>query len=398
MNLNPVLSGNVKDCCGCGACISACPAQCIMMKNGTDGFKYPYINESKCIHCNQCRLACPVLSEKTESAIPIATWAAIANDKDIQISSSSGGVFALLAENVVKSGGCVYGAAFSNDFYSVHHIKVEDTSDLSALKTSKYLQSDTYGVYKDIKKKLMTGRKVLFSGTPCQTAGLRAFLGASEYDNLISVAVICHGVPSPKLWRKYLDYIVSSGDYRIKDINFRHKKNGWNNFGLYIKKENRKDYYKELSFDPYLQMFLQNICLRESCYQCFAKEKGSGADITIGDFWGISEVAPEMDDGLGTSLVLVHTKKGQEFYESIADCLIQKKVEYKDAIRNNTAYNTSVQRPTARDVFFEELNNMPWKCFEKKYANISFRKKLKRILNHFHMNRMPGLVKKVGRK
>lgn len=372
-----VLSEKNNLCCGCSACASSCPVNCVSMIENTEGFLYPEIDVTRCINCDKCKTVCPVLTNKRGTREPENTWAVIANDANIQVYSSSGGVFTLLAVVIIQSGGIVFGAAFTDDFHKVHHIGIEKIEDIERLRTSKYLQSDVEDSFVNIEEQLKAGRKVLFSGTPCQIAGLKSFLGQRKNDNLICVAIICHGVPSPKLWGRYLDHVAEKYAGNIKSVNFRHKKHGWKSFGLNMEIE-RNNYYKKMTSDPYMQMFLKNLCLRESCYQCSAKEINPGADLTLGDFWGVERVVPEMYDKMGTSLVIIHTEKGDNLFESISDHISRKAGDFDLAIRHNKAYSTSVRRPVLRDVFFRDLDGLSWKEFEKKYGNVEFRKWIKK--------------------
>lgn len=374
----PVLGKNEKACCGCGACASICPTKCIAMEKNMEGFSYPYIRIDECIHCHKCKSVCPILKTKDDKAIPIQSWAAISTDKEIQRSSSSGGIFTLLAEDILNEGGCIYGATFTDDFQQVYHTRIDDINDLYVLRTSKYLQSRTEGVFEDVEAQLKTGRAVLFSGTPCQIAGLKAFLRA-EYCNLISVAIICHGVPSPKLWEKYIEQISRKYRGTISSVNFRNKKYGWKKYGLQIKYKG-KEYYRKLAVDPYMQMFLRNICLRESCYLCNAKDNGPEADITIGDFWGVETIVPEMNNIMGTSLVLLHSEKGRKLFEKREAFMKCKQVDFDEAIKQNTSYFCSVKRPESRNWFYKDLEELPWKKFVNKYGRLSFRKRIKKTV------------------
>ena len=373
--MRPVLQNDSNKCCGCGSCASSCPVHCIHMAENNEGFFYPLIDPGLCIDCGRCKAVCPVLKCREEKSHVPEAWAVIAGNSEIQESSSSGGAFSLLATKILRSGGCVYGASFSQNFKAVQHIRIDQEIELGKIKTSKYLQSDTTGIYPDVQDQLNSGRFVLFSGTPCQIAGLRSFLG-KNYEKLICVEVICHGVPSPKLWKVYLEHITRGR--RISSVNFRHKKHGWKKFGMGIAGAG-KQYYRSLSDDPYLQMFLKNDCLRESCYHCMAKAC-SGADLTLGDFWGVEKVAAQFADSMGTSLVLVHTEKGKELFESIAGDMTRGLVDYDSAIKHNSAYYSSVKRPAERDAFFSDLDVLPWQTMVKKYVQPSISKKLKRQL------------------
>lgn len=218
--------GNKQNCCGCAACTQACPKHCITMVEDAEGFLYPDVELEKCVDCNMCQRVCPMLNKTDEDAPYTKAYAAYNLDEKERLQSSSGGVFSLLAKQVLREGGVVYGAAMSEDCTSACHIKAESPDDLVALRGSKYIQSSTEGVYQQIKNELDNRRKVLFSGTPCQIAGLKSLL-RTDYENLLCVGVICHGVPSSKIWRKYLSYRENRAGASARRTFFRHKYYGW---------------------------------------------------------------------------------------------------------------------------------------------------------------------------
>lgn len=276
-------------CCGCSACTNICPENCIIMTENSEGFRYPVIHREKCVDCGLCEKVCPVLHQSHSEDLCEA-YGAITNDIDILLRSSSGGIFTELSTSVLNNGGCVFGAAFTKDFHSVKHVMIENVEGLSELRGSKYVQSDIGKSCQKARAQLEKGRQVLFSGTPCQIAGLRNYLG-KEYDNLLLVDIICHGTPSPALWTKYLTAVETQLGGKASYVSFRHKEHGWRRLGMELPFETGKRYFKELGEDPFLKIFMKNYCLRESCYDCRVKETGSAADITIGDFWGVEHVA-----------------------------------------------------------------------------------------------------------
>ena len=303
------------------------------------------------------------------------TFAAIYNDNEIRENSSSGGVFSALAGKF----DVVYGVAMTEDCYGAEMIRVE--GDISSLRGSKYFQAKMGGAFKLVRKDVEEGRKVLFSGTGCQINGLSKFLG-KEYPNLFLLDIICHGTPSPKLWREYAEYQESKYG-KLKSVNFRCKEDSWSDFGM---KENQL--YISKNKDPFMRMFLSNFCLRPSCYECHAKNYKC-ADMTIADFWGIENVAPEMDDGRGTSLVIARTEKGLALFSSVSDKLKWKEVYYEDAIKGNPSELFSVARPPQRNDFFEDLSEMSFEEMKKKYAaDVSFPRKIVRKLKR--------VIKRIG--
>lgn len=373
-----MLNVEKENCCGCSACIHACPKHCISFKTDEEGFDYPEIERSSCIGCGMCRKVCPFqISEPARSFIPEAYGIKVL-DSDILRESSSGGAFTLLAEKIIEEKGIVYGAAMKCDMKGTHHIRVSSLQNLYLLRGSKYLQSEMGDCFKMVKKDLDHGRVVLFSGVPCQINGLRLYLD-KNYDKLFCLEVICHGVPSPLLWRRYVQQIETQYQSKVLKVDFRNKKFGWNQFGLFLDGENISQ-YKSLEQDSYLQMFLKNYCLRPSCYSCSSKSIESMADITVADFWGVHRILPELDDDRGTSLVLLQTDKGKELFEEVKDLVICYAVDFKGAIQSNPAYYQSAVRPLEREHFFQELELYGYKTVAKKYGHMTAKEKLSKIL------------------
>lgn len=317
-----------KDCCGCNSCVQRCPKSCITMHEDEEGFLYPEVDESKCIHCGLCENVCPVIY-KAEGRKPIAVYAAKNRNEEIRRQSSSGGVFTALAEEVIKEGGVVFGVRF-NENWEVVHGYTESLDGLSAFRGSKYVQSRVGDSFLQVESFLKSGRKVLFSGTPCQVAGLHRFL-RRRYENLLTVDFICHGVPSPGVWREYLKEetarqcggknsvlshpIVKEGDVLIENISFRDKRLGWKKYSFALTlsvpighgEKNTVLLSESLNKNIFLRGFLANLYLRPSCYACPAKSFKSESDLTIGDFWSIERVMPEVWDDKGVSVVFVNT-------------------------------------------------------------------------------------------
>ena len=302
---------------------------------------------------------------------PEKVYACFNKDKDVRLSSSSGAVFSSLAEYVLNKNGIVYGVTMSEDCYSAEFIAVKNKKELTKLRGSKYLQAKVRDAFKRVKEDLQSDKIVLFTGTSCQINGLKHFLG-KDYKNLICVDVICHGAPSPALWREYAQYQEKKMRGKLKSINFRCKDDSWADFGMKeviksIPKNKMKKYFISKDNDSYMRMFLQDYCLRPSCYECTAK-KVKMSDLTIADFWGINNVAPDMDDGLGTSLVLIRTAKGNELFESANRNMKMKEVSYEDGVKGNPAEYKSCARPSQRDKFFEDMRTMGFDDLKEKYA------------------------------
>lgn len=339
----------------------------------------------------------------------IKTYACYNKNDLTRLNSSSGGVFCLLASHCLSLGGVVYGVSMTDDCYSASFVAVEQDhgesglcpdghltgdkclQELDRLMGSKYFQAELRDTYRDVKAKLDAGKPVLFSGTGCQINGLKNFLKASDTasDNLLCVDVICHGVPSKDLWRRYVKYQESKQNGKLTAVNFRCKDDSWTDFGMKeLLKENLPDKYKKLYIskdnDSFMQMFLRDYCLRPSCYECAAKNTKM-SDITLGDFWGIDRIASDMNDGRGTSVVLVRTEKGAYFFDKIYDSLHVREVSYEEGVEFNPSEYSSVARPPQRDGFFEDMHFMSFEELKLKYAapvKVPLKVKVKRKLKH----------------
>lgn len=361
-----ILIADPHDCCGCTACVSVCPKKCITMKEDREGFLYPTVNEELCIECGLCSKACPVL-HPYPARKPLAVYAMKHRDSSVREGSASGGAFPLLAEAVLREGGMVFGARFDQDMEAVHDC-TGTSEGLAPFIGSKYIQSRMEDNYPKVRAALREGKAVLFTGTACQIAGLNHYLensGKTPVDKLITVDLICHGTPSPGVWRKYLREetarLEDSGysDVRIDSVRFRDKEGaGW------------KGYHFKIFFsanDPsgapchpvlseagkaenlFIRGFLADMYSRPSCYRCPAREFRSGSDLTIGDFWGIGDLRPEYDDDRGVSAILANTAKGLEFFRNL-DC-DRLEMSYEDVLRRNRCLETSVPETPRRSKF-----------------------------------------------
>lgn len=368
-----------EKCCGCRACSNICPKHCVQMVEDDEGFKYPVIDTEACVNCGLCETVCPFNSvDCSPRNTNPTTYVSYSNDDALRGRSSSGGLFSELAKRCLELNGAVYGVAMSNDILSAGHVRITRLDELDRLRGSKYLQSDTNNVFQEVKSDLDGKKQVLFSGTPCQIDALKHYLRKS-YENLLLVEVICHGVPSPKLWIKYIEYLEESNHTKIESVNFRDKTNGWKRFGLSEKGAGFSQIKEETS-DPYLVMFLRNCCLRPSCYDCGSKKHNSSADITLADAWGITSFAPDFDDDKGASLVIIQTEKGGRFFDAISGKVKHKEIPFSEAIKHNPSYYSSVVKPSSRNSFFADMDTLPFRKLEKKYCSTSFLLKLKRFL------------------
>lgn len=371
-----VISIKKEECCGCGACENVCPKKCIIMKQDDEGFFYPEVDESVCVQCNMCVNTCP-FRNVAETAQPKECYAAIYEDEKIRMMSSSGAIFSLFGQYVISQRGDVFGSAFSDDFKRVEIIGVDNYKDLERLYGSKYVQSQVSFSYQHVKESLIDNKIVLFSGTPCQVSGLRRYL-KRDYENLYCIDIICHGVPSPMLWEKYASSIEEKYGGKISFINFRCKDKSWSQFGMKARVGDMV-VFEPKENNSYLYMFLRNYCLRPTCYQC--KMKGhSEADITIGDFWGINNIYPDMNDDRGISSIMVRNEKGKRLVELVKPHMTFRECTYEDIVRNNSAELYSVQWPKERNTFFLDINNLEFSRFESKYMNEGIKKKVIRLV------------------
>ena len=367
-----------NQCCGCSACQDVCPKNAITMVEDKEGLLYPVIDENKCIDCGMCCNVCPSINVKTKESL-LKAYAAYNKNEKIRLKSSSGGIFTLIAEDILKKNGTVYGAAFDENF-EVKHIRITNITELEKLRGSKYVQSNCNGIYSKCKRDLDSGMNVLFSGTPCQIEALKCYLKKS-YDNLFCIDIICHGVPSRLVWRKYLQYRVNFAKSKIEQIAFRLKNEGWKQYAVQFVFANGTAYCQNLHKDIFMRGFLKNLYLRPSCYACKFKTKERISDITLADFWGINNIYPDIDDDKGISLVIVHSIKGSNLFEKLKTNMFCIEVNIDNAIKYNKSMIISVKNNIERNKFFSELLNYDYiETLIEKYSKDTFKEKLKKYL------------------
>lgn len=354
MKKSRYLYDNKKKCSGCGACYQICPTSAIHMEKDKEGFLYPIIDNGKCIRCGMCKKSCPIINYQCKTDNILGCYVGYNQNTSVRLNSSSGGVFSIIAEFILCRGGVVYGVAYDNQ-WNTHHICVEDKKDLQMLRGSKYIQSKTENSFKETKERLERGQYVLYSGTECQISGLKRYLN-KEYDNLITVGVLCHGVPSQLVWEKYIQNKIEKNQSNISAISFRNKDSGWKDYSVVINFENGNIYRSKMSQDKYMNMFLSEICLRPSCYDCKFKKLERNSDITLGDCWGIERYMPEMDDNNGTSVILIHSKKGKKIFESIKNELNYKESDKDKAISPYADSRNSVVPHINRKKYLKAVN------------------------------------------
>ena len=338
------------------------------MKKSEADFLIPEIDQTLCINCGQCEKVCSVLHIPAISTQTTA-YAIKNRSQNQRRKSSSGGIFPLLAEYVLDRKGVIFGAAYDSDF-SVRHVKVCERKNLSLLQGAKYVQSVIGTSFLEVKRELASGRSVLFSGTPCQCAGLKSFL-RKPYENLITVDIICHGVPSPKVWQAYVDYRSQreNAGTRPFRINMRSKSSGWSHYGYSTEFDygNGKISRIENSRDLFMKAFIGNICLRFSCSNCKMKGVERCTDFTLGDYWGIWNQHPEFDDNKGTSVVFVHSQKGREILEQLNDKMDCLQVDIEDAYRENVSLVNSSPAHSGKDEFLAQITADNFEDLVKKY-------------------------------
>lgn len=344
-----IILNNKHNCCGCSACAQRCPKQCITMQEDEEGFFYPHFDETACIDCGLCEKVCPVLNKSVERK-PLECYAAKNLDETLRSKSSSGGIFIPIAASVLKDGGVVFGAKY-NEQWKVVHASAQSLQEIDAFRGSKYVQSEIGDTFIEAETYLKKGQKVLFSGTPCQVAALHKYL-RKEYDNLITVDVVCHGTPSPMVWRDYVSQLPMTG---VHEIRMKDKSTGWRGSSFSLIGDDGKTIFTErASSNKYLMAFFRNLTLRPSCFKCPAKEGKSGSDVTLADYWGIEKLQPSMDDNKGTSFVCVNTPKGEDIIKSLGFQLYS--ADYETTASYNSCLYQSTPEPCTRTDFWKEYH------------------------------------------
>ena len=355
-----------KICTGCKACYNICPQSAIKMNTDDEGFWISEINEKLCINCGLCEKVCPATKKRLKESNVLKAYASINKNEDEIFQSSSGGIFSVLMEEFIKTGNYVCGCIFDEKLNVIHTI-TNEKEVAEKMKKSKYVQSDINNTFKTIKEKLLEGYKVLFSGTPCQVEGLTSYLG-QEYDNLYTIDIICHGVPSPKMFKEHIKFMESKYG-KLKTLDFRtksHKDVNTQILSYQFEKKNKK--IKNYTLDPYYNAFYNALNYRESCYNCKYANCNRMGDITLGDYWGVEKFHPMMSNKKGVSLILINSEKGINLFENI----IKEKVFYEETKINNAKeknnnLNRPVERKEIRDKLYKDMNKYGYKYVVKKY-------------------------------
>jgi coenzyme F420-reducing hydrogenase beta subunit len=394
----------IEKCTGCMACLNSCPVGCITNNMDSEGFYQPIIDKERCIECGKCTKSCPVLQGKIKkTSNEPKVYAAWNKDREILKQSSSGGIFGVFAKHIIKNGGVVFGAVY-NEKLVIEHVKVESLEELMMLHGSKYVQSNIGESFKHVKKALEENRYVLFTGTPCQVAGLYGFLGGDKFQNLFTCDLICHGVPSPGVFKSYINYLETKEDKSLKSIEMRTKKRGWmQGSEISLKFENdKKINIDPPSDDPYMNGFMFSTFLRKSCYTCQYAKTPRESDITLADFWGIGNDIPfNKPTSQGVSLVIVNSDNGQKLFEKCNNNMFFQKRSLQEAKKGNVMLSPHQYINPYREQFFKEYQINSFEELIPKYLRRrqSFKsvliRKVVKILGRENIKRIKRMIAKV---
>lgn len=400
-----ILFKDKKDCCGCGACVNVCSKKAITMQPDEYGFLYPQIDPEACVRCGACKKVCAYQDENKNGSKPMLAFAAANRNKEQIMNSASGGVFSAVATKFLLEGGVVFGATltFENGHANPHHISIEAMEYLPKLQGSKYVQSSIGECYKEAQLFLKQGRKVLFSGTPCQVAGLYGFL-RKDYDNLTTIDLICHGVPNAEFFDGYIQ--VEKVKRKAKEIigyAFRDKKKGWGNVAKLTYQDQHgqeKNQFIPARLSSYGTLFYDSDSFRESCYDCPFARKERFTDITIGDFWGIEREHPELlkqvgfDERKGISCILVNSEKGIELCDEISDIMNLSSSSFDKIARKNGQLNYPMAQSNRRNIIMKIYKKLGYDGVEKWF----YKRYKKQIVIHSIYNAIPRKIRIIIKK
>mgnify|MGYP004474188087 CR=1 FL=1 len=374
------------DCCGCTACASICPKNCIVMESDDEGFIYPRVDLNSCAQCNLCEQVCPQKrKEERNNSIP-ETVVARDNRKKILSLGTSGSIFTAIIENILANNGVVYGVIIDDDKV-VKHVRVDSLQDRKVIKIpcSKYVKSEIRGIYLQVKDDLQSGKTVCFSGTPCQVAGLKSFL-RKEYSNLICVDLVCRGNPSPLFWKRFVEYLESKYKSTIIDVRFRNKTYGYHSGTMKVLFENGKVYYGSARTNYYLKAFFADLCSRPSCYKCKFKHLQHESDLTLYDSWHASELADLQDDDKGYTNIIIQSEKGRNLLNKLNTIEVYPTDTRKAVELDGVMVENSVKWSEKREMFFENMDNEDIRQHCLKFIDVSlkdyFIERIKRIYYH----------------
>ena len=395
--MNNVSVVNYKDCFSCRSCFLSCPKNAIEMIENEEGFFYPKVTEDKCIDCGICVKKCPSLNKVERENFEQYGLAVVAKDKNVLLKSSSGAASSIIANKIVTDGGVVFGSAYDDNLF-VQHIACKDFSELEKIKGSKYVESFTGDTFKETKEYLENGQKVLYTGSPCQIAGLKKYLG-KDYENLYTLDLICHGVPSRKLFLKYLEWLGNRNNGKIIYYGFRDKDvGGWSCGGKIKTKTKTK--IVEGACDPYYATFLRGETYRESCYSCPFANTNRISDITIGDYWGVKKNHPEIPSENGVSCIIINSKKGLNLFNATKSSFNCYETKIENIVEKNLNLSKPVQRPFVRSSIYLDIDRIDERIYFKKYKRKNFvGYRIHRILSRmFPMNLKNRIKAILGRK
>lgn len=346
---------------GCAACFNICPKDAITMHEDNEGFKYPKINKEKCINCGLCEKVCPMINKaKSNNFERPKVYAAWSKSKDIRLDSTSGGLFSEFANKILEKQGYICGAIYNKE-WKVEHLLTNDKNELKNIRSSKYLQSNINATFREIKDKLNENKKVLFCGSPCQVAGLKNYLN-KQYDNLYTCDFICRGMNSPKIFKMYIEDLEEKYKSKVKKIKFKNKTYGWHNFSTKIDFENGKKYIGNRYIDSFMVGYLQYTAfMRPACYECRFKGLPRKGDITLADFWGIEKINKDLDNDMGTSMILINSKKGQTLFDEIKQNIVCMEIDSEDVFNDNVCTYKSPEKTKARELVFKNIDKMSYK-------------------------------------
>lgn len=388
-----------SDCCGCTACANACPKSCIEMIEDSEGFLYPVVHEDKCIKCNACEKVCPIINHVERKENRGQTAAIVQNkNKDVCLQSTAGGAFTAIAEYVLEHDGIVFGVELQAD-YSVKHIAVESKTELSKFRNSKYVQSELGSTYAEVKQQLKTGRLVCFSGTPCQIEGLRCFL-RRDYENLVLVDVVCRAVPSPGVWKKYIE-METCEHGTMQSIRFRDKALGYQYSTMELVDSQGNIYRGGIESQPWLRMFFSGMIIRPSCTECKFRSRYRNSDFTIWDCFNVYSFSKEFDEDIGTTRVLIHTEKGKKIFHQIEEKIKYKSINADIVVEGVREMLESPKMHPQRQYFYSDLKGLPFGELINKYYPLTIKIKIKRnirlALNKFGLDKKLKHILKKGK-
>lgn len=374
---------NADDCCGCETCLQICSRNAISLENKEDGFLYPKVDYGKCVQCGLCAIKCPSLN-KVSGSMPIQVFAVRHLDLNIVKNSTSGGAFTALSDYVLKNGGLVFGAALCNDF-KCRHIQADNVTDRNQMRGAKYVQSFIGNSFIKVKEGLLKNKQVLFSGTPCQIAGLRNYLGNINTENLILVDIVCHGVPSPQVFKDHIQWLEKQKG-RVKQYIFRSKDIGWHGLNVKVIYTDGTKEVNTIRTNAYSRLYFNSLITRKSCYGCKYASAERVGDITISDFWTIDKCSTQLNDEKGTSCVYINTEKGRSLFEQAINSVKVEEHSFEESMQPN------LSRPTCpsedRDLFWKDYHAYGFDYCARKYTQghfyYKFRSTLKSLKRRIH--------------